>query len=130
MNEDRKETDITVEIGDQQEEYKEWLVFAKTDYESAKYLNGAPFHPRPLNVICYHCQQAAEKAVKALIVYYSMGGKTGTAQKLPRDAGSRREKGSLLRKASWILQSLYPNMGLPHVIRTKSKSTKIALRRL
>lgn len=75
MNEDKKGIDITVEIGDQQEEYKEWLVFAKTDYECAKYLNGAPFHPRPLNVICYHCQQAAEKAVKALIVYFgSLGG--------------------------------------------------------
>ena len=51
---------------EQEEEYREWIAFARTDYESAKYLNGAPFHPRPLNVICYHCQQAAEKAVKAL----------------------------------------------------------------
>ena len=60
---------------EQEEEYREWLTFAKTDYESAKYLNGASFHPRPLNVICYHCQQAAEKAVKALIVYFgSQGG--------------------------------------------------------
>ena len=67
--------EITVDIIDQEEEYKEWLTFARTDYESAKYLNGAPFHPRPLNVICYHCQQAAEKAVKALIVYFgSQGG--------------------------------------------------------
>ena len=57
------------------EEYKEWLTFARTDFESAKYLEGAPFYPRPLNVICYHCQQAAEKAVKALIVYFgSQGG--------------------------------------------------------
>ena len=60
---------------EQEEEYLEWMAFARTDYESAKYLNGALFHPRPLNVICYHCQQAAEKAVKALIVYFgSQGG--------------------------------------------------------
>jgi len=60
---------------EQEEEYREWLAFARTDFESAKYLNGAPFHPRPLNAICYHCQQAAEKAVKALIVYFgSQGG--------------------------------------------------------
>lgn len=65
----------TADITEQVEEYKEWLIFAKTDFESAKYLDGAPFHPRPLNVICYHCQQAAEKAVKALIVYFgSQGG--------------------------------------------------------
>ena len=67
--------EITVDIIDQEEEYKEWLAFAHTDYESARYLNGAPFYPRPFNVICYHCQQAAEKAVKALIVYFgSQGG--------------------------------------------------------
>lgn len=67
--------EISVDIVDQEEEYKEWLTFARTDFESAKYLDGAPFHPRPLNVICYHCQQAAEKAVKALIVYFgSQGG--------------------------------------------------------
>ena len=56
-------------------EYKEWLSFAKMDFESAKYLLSAPFYPRPLNVVCYHCQQAAEKAVKALIIYFgSQGG--------------------------------------------------------
>lgn len=68
-------TEVSVDILDQEEEYKEWLTFARTDFESAKYLDGASFHPRPLNVICYHCQQAAEKAVKALIVYFgSQGG--------------------------------------------------------
>lgn len=40
------------------------------DILSARYLMEAPFHPRPLAVVCYHAQQAAEKAVKALIVYY------------------------------------------------------------
>ena len=75
MSESKLNADNSVEINDQQEEYREWLAFAKTDYDSAEYLNGAPFHPRPLNVICYHCQQAAEKAVKALIVYFgSQGG--------------------------------------------------------
>ena len=69
------EADEPLDILDQMEEYKEWLTFAWTDFESAKYLEGAPFYPRPLNVICYHCQQAAEKAVKALIVYFgSQGG--------------------------------------------------------
>lgn len=63
MSEDRqnvkqndKQSDVSIEISDQQEEYKEWLAFAKTDYDSAEYLSGAPFYPRPLNVICYHCQ--------------------------------------------------------------------------
>ena len=60
---------------DREEEYREWLAFAQTDYDCAKYLNDAPLYPKPLNIICYHCQQAAEKAVKALIVYFgSQGG--------------------------------------------------------
>lgn len=50
-------TNNTSDVIDQEEEYREWLIFAQTDYESAKYLDGAPFYPRPLNVICYHCQQ-------------------------------------------------------------------------
>ena len=51
MSEGKQNADSSVEINDQQEEYREWLAFAKTDYDSAEYLNGAPFHPRPLNVI-------------------------------------------------------------------------------
>lgn len=57
------------------EDVKTWLSFAQMDFESAKYLYKAPFYPKPLNIICYHCQQAAEKAVKALIIYFgSQGG--------------------------------------------------------
>ena len=38
-----EKTDISDDIFDQEEEYKEWLTFARTDFESAKYLDGAPF---------------------------------------------------------------------------------------
>lgn len=48
-------------------EVKEWLNFAKMDLSSAKHLYDT-FYPRPLQIICYHCQQAAEKALKAVIV--------------------------------------------------------------
>ena len=44
-----------------------WLAFAKTDLGVAQHLN-ANYYPKPLEIICYHCQQAAEKAIKALIV--------------------------------------------------------------
>lgn len=60
---------------DRQEEYGDWLRFARLDYESAKYLYNGSLYPKPIEIICYHCQQAAEKAVKALIVYFgSQGG--------------------------------------------------------
>lgn len=67
--------EISIDEIDRMEEYKEWFKFAQTDFDCAEYLYKAPLHPRPLNVICYHCQQAAEKAIKALIVYFgSQGG--------------------------------------------------------
>lgn len=50
-----------------QPEVKEWLDFAKMDLSSAQHLYKT-FYPRPLQIICYHCQQAAEKALKAVIV--------------------------------------------------------------
>ena len=61
-------------MNDQMQEYQDWLRFAQADYDSAKYLYDSPLHPKPLEIICYHCQQAAEKAVKALIVYFGSRG--------------------------------------------------------
>jgi HEPN domain-containing protein len=45
----------------------EWIVFSKMDLASAKHL--CSMNPKPLEIICYHCQQAAEKALKAYWVY-------------------------------------------------------------
>ena len=41
-----------------------WLDFAENDLAVAKHLLET-FHPKPLEIICYHCQQAAEKAIKS-----------------------------------------------------------------
>lgn len=43
---------------------EDWLRFANMDLVSAKHL--CSLQPRPLEVICYHCQQTAEKAIKAV----------------------------------------------------------------
>lgn len=45
---------------------KEWLAYAKRDLDSANFL--LSMKPIPLEIICYHCQQSAEKAVKAFMV--------------------------------------------------------------
>ena len=53
---------------------KEWFRFAQTDYGVAEHLFGN-YHPKPLEIICFHCQQAVEKCLKAIIVLYgSQGG--------------------------------------------------------
>lgn len=46
---------------------KEWVRYANMDVLSANHLNEIQY-PKPLEIICYHCQQAAEKMLKALLL--------------------------------------------------------------
>lgn len=43
----------------------EWFNFADNDLKTAKFL--LDMHPQPLEIICYHCQQSAEKYLKGYI---------------------------------------------------------------
>ena len=53
---------------------REWLSYAESDLGVAEHLFKT-YYPKPLPIIGFHCQQAAEKAVKALIVLHgSQGG--------------------------------------------------------
>lgn len=45
---------------------EEWLKYAKRDLDSANFLCG--MIPVPIEIICFHCQQSAEKSLKAFIV--------------------------------------------------------------
>ena len=45
----------------------EWFRYADMDMESAEYLQGK--RPQPLEIICYHCQQSAEKNLKGYLLY-------------------------------------------------------------
>lgn len=44
----------------------EWLQIAYEDYDAALYLFDHK-HPKPLEIICYHCQQSVEKSLKAYL---------------------------------------------------------------
>ena len=46
---------------------------AKQDYGVAKHLY-ENYYPKPYEIICYHCQQAVEKALKALIIAFGAEG--------------------------------------------------------
>ena len=48
------------------EDAKEWLEFAQKDLGVAEHLSKT-YHPKPLEIICFHCQQASEKAIKSVI---------------------------------------------------------------
>ena len=43
----------------------EWLRLANMDLDTAQYVFGN-MYPKPCEIICYHCQQATEKFLKAL----------------------------------------------------------------
>ncbi|MEK7729801.1 MAG: HEPN domain-containing protein [candidate division KSB1 bacterium] len=44
---------------------KEWFKIAASDLASAVFLRN--MHPIPVEIICYHCQQAAEKYLKGFL---------------------------------------------------------------
>ena len=46
---------------------KEWMEFARIDFLTAKHLY-EHMYPKPLEIICYHCQQAIEKFLKGVLI--------------------------------------------------------------
>jgi HEPN domain-containing protein len=48
----------------------EWLDVAKDDLRVAEYL--LSLHPVPLEIVCFHCQQATEKALKAVLTSFDI----------------------------------------------------------
>lgn len=51
-----------------EKEVADWMKYAKEDYDLVQHLFRGAYYPKPLEIICYHCEQATEKAIKALIV--------------------------------------------------------------
>ncbi len=58
-------------------ECKRWLHMADMDFGVAEHLLKT-YHPKPCELICYHCQQCVEKAVKAIIIA------TGASGEVPK----------------------------------------------
>lgn len=51
-----------------EQETKQWIHFSDMDYGVAQHLFDT-YYPKPYEIICYHCEQAAEKAIKAIIIF-------------------------------------------------------------
>jgi HEPN domain-containing protein len=45
-----------------------WINFSDMDLTAAKHLYET-LHPVPSEIVCYHCQQSAEKILKAFLIY-------------------------------------------------------------
>ncbi len=49
---------------------REWLDMAEMDLKAAEYLLG--MRPVPVEIICYHCEQAAEKLLKGSLIHFDV----------------------------------------------------------
>jgi HEPN domain-containing protein len=56
---------------DRNEELRQWFEIADTDLASAEYLTSMR-HPRPDEIICFHCQQAVEKYLKGFLFHNNL----------------------------------------------------------
>lgn len=56
-----------------QQDIQAWMDYAATDLGVAQTLFDV-HRPQPYEIICYHCQQAAEKAIKALFIFFDLPG--------------------------------------------------------
>jgi HEPN domain-containing protein len=50
---------------------EEWVHKAEGDYKAAVALNRLRKEPQP-DIVCYHCQQSAEKYLKAVLVHFGI----------------------------------------------------------
>ena len=50
------------------EVFSEWIRFAEGDLEVAKHIT--TMHKPNVEISCYHCQQCAEKALKAFLIFH------------------------------------------------------------
>lgn len=50
---------------------REWFSFAHMDYNAATFLYET-MRPKPLEIICFHCQQAIEQAIKGVLMKFGV----------------------------------------------------------
>jgi HEPN domain-containing protein len=58
-------------MSDKSQEYVQmWLDKAHSDLKNAEIILAAQTESLPLDTVCFHCQQAAEKFIKAFLVFH------------------------------------------------------------
>lgn len=111
------------------QEVKEWYDLAKMDLGVAKHLE-ATYHPKPLEIICYRCQQAAEKGIKALIMFYGAEGGMPKLHDLSFLLNQIKNKGFIEDKYYDYADTLTPygvSIRYPNELFLEEKHAKIAI---
>ena len=97
-----------------QQEAQRWLDYASQDFDAAMHL-ASSMRPCPYEIVCFHCQQAAEKVLKAYLVSHGKDiPRTHDLSELCRICFSDEARPvniftAAARLTSYAVQARYPN---------------------
>jgi HEPN domain-containing protein len=105
---------------------KEWFDIAELDLASANHL--LTMHPLPVEIICYHCQQSAEKYLKGFLVFQNHEVmKTHDLMLLISFCGEYDKEFEKLKEECLRLTDYSVNIRYPYSFDLNEKDVKLAL---
>ena len=108
-------------------EYKEWVNYSEKDYIAAQFLMTAA-NP-PIEIICYHCQQSAEKLLKAFLIKNDIiPSRTHDLNLLVNECNKIGNAISILKKECNRLNDFGVNTRYPNNMDLELEDAKIALK--
>ena len=108
-------------------EYKEWVNYSEKDFIAAQFLMTAT-NP-PIEIICYHCQQSAEKLFKAFLIKNDIiPSRTHDLNLLVNECVKIENTISILKKECNRLNDFGVNTRYPNNMDLELEDAKIALK--
>lgn len=108
-------------------EYKEWINYSEKDLIAAQFLMTAT-NP-PIEIICYHCQQSAEKLFKAFLIKNDIiPSRTHDLNLLVNECVKIENTISILKKECNRLNDFGVNTRYPNNMDLELEDAKIALK--
>ena len=105
---------------------KEWYNFAEMDLISANHLMSLV--PIPVEIICYHCQQSAEKALKGYLIFLDIKpSRTHNIENLIQSVEEKDPDIMKLGKHAVLLSSYAVSTRYPHSLDLTIKDANDAL---
>ena len=108
-------------------EYTEWVNYSEKDFIAAQFLMTAT-NP-PIEIICYHCQQSAEKLFKAFLIKNDIiPSRTHDLNLLVNECVKIENTISILKKECNRLNDFGVNTRYPNNMDLELEDAKIALK--
>lgn len=107
--------------------YITWVDYATRDLASAKHL--FTLIPIPIEIICYHCQQSAEKFLKAYLIFKNIAPKkTHDLEELFKECRKFDEKFTFIEDECSNLTDFAVNTRYPYEMNLTLEDTKKAVK--